>query len=214
MPVPWDTFVSFLLAVSVIVMSPGPDSMLIVRHSLSSGAKVGLATVAGVQVGLIGHNLLAVAGISVIIASSPVLFRIVAVLGAGYLGWLGLQSFRATNALGVGSDPVKVGVWRGFRDACVTNLLNPKVIVLFLALLPNFVDPERGNTASQLFTLTAGLIVINTLWQTPLALLGEVARAWLEKPSVQITINRCTGLVLLFFAGLMLYENFHGGLLP
>jgi len=207
MPVPWETFFGFLLAASVLVMSPGPDSMLIIRHSLSSGAKVGLATVAGVQFGLLGHNLLAVAGISMIIASSPLLFQTVAILGAGYLGWLGLQALSTRSTLGVGSDNHTVGPWKGFRDAFITNLLNPKVIVMFLALLPNFVDAKSPNVTAQLFTLTAGLIVINTIWQTPLALLGKVAREWLERPKVQTAINRTTGLILLLFAVLMVYEN-------
>jgi len=207
MPVPWETFFSFLLAASVLVMSPGPDSMLVIRHSLSSGIKVGLATVAGVQFGLLGHNLLAVAGISVIIASSPLLFQAVAILGAGYLGWLGFQALKTRSTLGVGSDRQAVTPWKGFRDAFITNLLNPKVIVMFLALLPNFVDAKSPNVTAQLFTLTAGLIVINTIWQTPLALLGKIAREWLERPNVQTAINRTTGLILLLFAVLMIYEN-------
>jgi len=211
MPVPWDIFISFLIAVSVLVMSPGPDSMLIIRHSLSSGTKVGLATVAGVQAGLVGHNLLAVAGISVIIASSPMMFRTVALLGAAYLGWLGIQSLRAQGAIGVGKDSHAVSPFKGFRDAFITNLLNPKVIVLFLALLPNFVDTAKDNVTAQLFMLTAGLVVINTIWQVPMALLGKVARDWLERPKVQQAINRTTGIILLLFAILMLYENIISG---
>lgn len=207
MPVEWNTMISFLVAVSVVVMSPGPDTMLILRHTLSSGTRVGLATVAGVQFGLLGHNLLAIVGISMIIVSSPLLFRCVAMVGALYLGWLGVGSLRAAATVGVGRDPERVSAGRGFRDAFFTNILNPKVIVLFLALLPNFVDTSRDNVATQLSVLTAGLIVINTLWQAPLALLGKVARDWLERPTVQRTVHRVAGIMLLLFAGFMLYEN-------
>jgi len=207
LPVEPSVLGTFLLTVAVIVMSPGPDSMLIIRHTLSSGTKVGLATVAGVQMGLLGHNLLAVLGISVLIASSPVMFKIVAVLGAGYLGWLGIESLRNTSALGVGKDHVQVSSRRAFRDAMITNLLNPKVIVLFLALFPNFVDSSKDNVPAQLFTLTMALMVINTVWQAPLALLGKVARDWLEQPKVQRWISGITGAVLLFFAAVMIYEH-------
>jgi homoserine/homoserine lactone efflux protein len=207
LPVETSVLWTFLLTVAVIVMSPGPDSMLIIRHTLSSGTRVGLATVAGVQMGLLGHNLLAVLGISVLIASSPVLFKTVAVVGAAYLGWLGIESLRNTGTLGVGKDQAKVSSKRAFRDAMITNILNPKVIVLFLALFPNFVDSSKDNVPAQLFTLTMALMVINTVWQAPLALLGKVARDWLERPKVQRWISGITGVVLLFFAAVMIYEH-------
>ena len=123
------------------------------------------------------------------------------------LGWLGIQSFRAQGALGVGKDNHTVSPFKGFSDALITNLLNPKVIVLFLALLPNFLDTTKSNVTAQLFMLTAGLIVINTVWQIPMALLGKLARDWLERPKVQRTINLTTGAILLVFSILMVYEN-------
>ncbi|MCW9034749.1 MAG: LysE family translocator [Rhodospirillales bacterium] len=207
LPIELSVLGSFVLTVAVIVMSPGPDSMLIIRHTLSSGTKVGLATVAGVQMGLIGHNLLAVLGISVLISSSPILFKTVALMGAAYLGWLGIESLRNTATIGVGSDRVEVSSRRAFVDAMITNLLNPKVIVLFLALFPNFVDTTKDNVPAQLFTLTMTLMIINTIWQTPLAFLGKIAKNWLEQPKVQRWISGITGAVLLFFAGIMIYEH-------
>jgi threonine/homoserine/homoserine lactone efflux protein len=93
MSIPVDpvTLGAFVLTVLAVVVSPGPDTVLILRYSLSSGHRVGLATVLGVQLGLLVHTALAVAGISLIIASSPLLFKAVALLGAAYLVWLGLQ---------------------------------------------------------------------------------------------------------------------------
>ncbi len=207
LPIDWSVLGTFALAAGAVVVSPGPDTVLIVRNTLTSGRDVGLATVVGVQLGLLGHTLLAVAGISVIIASSPFLFRIVAVAGAAYLGWIGLQSFQDRGPLSLGSGGTAVAASRGLRDAVLCNLLNPKVILLFLALFPNFIDTSRPDTAPQLLTLAATLIIINILWQAPLALAAQAVRRWLDRPRIQQAVSRGTGAVLIALAALMLYEN-------
>jgi len=208
LPIELPVLGAFIIASGAIVMSPGPDTILIIRYTLSSGQRVGFATVFGVQLGLLVHTALAVAGVSVIIASSPALFRMVAIAGAAYLGWLGIQGFRGGgSALSINGGGSVVGSAKACRDAILTNILNPKVIDLFLALFPNFVEPSRGNTTGQLITLAVTLIVINIFWQAPLAWAAERFRRWLGKPSVQLAVNRGTGLVLLAFATLMLYEH-------
>jgi len=198
---------AYMIAVSALVMTPGPDTILILRYTLSSGQRVGLATVAGVQLGLFVHTLLAVAGISLIIASSPVLFKSVALLGAGYLAWLGLQGFRDGGALSLNGVSKQVGPTKAIRDGTLCNLLNPKVILIFLALLPNFIDTSRDNVSAQLVTLGVTLILINTLWQAPLAWLAQAARQWLTSPKVNRILSRLTGGILLIFAALMIYDN-------
>jgi threonine/homoserine/homoserine lactone efflux protein len=200
----------FLVTVTAIIVSPGPDTMLIIRHALVSGRTVGFATLAGVQAGLVGHTLLAVFGVSVVIASSPLLFRGVAVAGAGYLAWLGIQCFRPTGALKVGGGGA-VSPAKGFRDAMVTNLLNPKVIMLYLALFPNFLDLEAGGITLQLLAMSAMLLAINTVWQGLLVAAADRARTWLTRPAVQTGVNRATGLVLITFACLMLWEHLLAG---
>ena len=99
MPVDPALFGAFIITASALVASPGPDTVLIIRYALSSGHRVGLAAVLGVQLGLLVHTALAVAGISVIIASSPVLFKGISLIGAGYLAWLGVQGFRGGGAI-------------------------------------------------------------------------------------------------------------------
>ncbi len=207
LPIDWTVLGTFALTVGAVVVSPGPDTLLIIRNTLTSGRDVGLATVAGVQLGLAVHTLLAVAGISAVIASSPFLFRLVAVAGALYLAWIGLQGFRDGGALTLGSGGPRVTRARGLRDAILCNVLNPKVILLFLALFPNFIDPARADVTAQLLTLAVTLVAINILWQAPLALAAQAVRRWLDSPGVQRMIARGTGAVLVGLAGLMLYEN-------
>lgn len=200
------TLLSFVLTAGAIVLSPGPDTVLILRHTLSSGRNCGLATVFGVQIGLIGHTLLAIFGISVLIASSPILFKLVAVCGAAYLMWIGIQGFRGST-LKFDAEGPKTSAKKAMVDAMICNLLNPKVIVLFLALLPNFVDPQKGSLTLQLIILAAVLITINVLWQAPMAFAGEVIRKQLQRPRVQKTVNGVTGTFLVFFAIMMLWEH-------
>ena len=170
MPVDPATLGAFVVAIAALVMSPGPDTILILRHTLGSGRGVGLAAVTGVQLGLMVHTGLAVTGISLIVASSPPLFKTLAVAGAAYLAWLGIQGFRDGGAVSLDAQAPPVGKARACREATLCNLLNPKVIVLFLALLPNFVDPGRGDMTAQLMTLAVALIAVNVLWQAPIVL--------------------------------------------
>ncbi len=207
MPIEPAVLGAYVLAVGALIVSPGPDTLLILRYAMTSGRRAGLAAVAGVQVGLLGHTALAVAGISLIIASSPVLFKSVAVAGALYLGWLGVQGFRRRDALGLGGGGGRVSPRRALGDAALCNLLNPKVILLFLALLPNFIEPDRGNVTAQLLFLAGVLIFINTCWQTPMAWAADSLRHWLDRPARQMAISRLTGSILLAFAALMIYEH-------
>jgi threonine/homoserine/homoserine lactone efflux protein len=196
----------FLLTVTAIIVSPGPDTMIIIRNSLVSGRNVGMATMAGTQGGILGHTLMAALGVSVVIASSPVLFRTVAFAGSAYLAFLGAQCFLVRGDLKMGKSGA-VSAAKGFRDAMITNLLNPKVIMMFLALFPNFLDLEAGNIPMQLLVMSAILLAINIVWQTMLVVAADRARLWLTRPSVQRGVNYATGVVLLTFSGLMIWEH-------
>jgi len=208
LPIDTPTLFAFILTASVIVLTPGPDTLIILRNAISSGPRVGLVTVAGVQFGLVGHTALAVLGISVLIASTPWLFKAVALAGAAYIGWMGVQSFMPHGLLHVGASgkPAVRGI-KAFRDATLCNLLNPKVILLFLALFPNFVDRTRDDVPAQLITLSLTLIILNTLWQTPIAMAAEPVRRWLKNPRIYKTVMYSTGTLLIIVAVMMIVEN-------
>ncbi|MFB3134534.1 MAG: LysE family translocator [Rhodospirillales bacterium] len=207
MPVEPATLGAFVIAVAAVVVSPGPDTMVILRYALASGRRAGFAAVAGVQLGLMVHTVLAVLGVSLIIASSPVLFKLVAVAGAAYLAWLGVLGFRGAAAFRADGGRPSSDLARACRDAVLTNLLNPKVILLFLALFPNFVDAGRDDVAAQLVTLAVVLVVVNVIWQAPLAWAAESIGRWLGHPGVGRWVSRITGGVLLAFAALLLYQH-------
>jgi len=197
----------FAVAVLAVVMSPGPDTVLILRHTLASGQKAGLAAVAGVQIGLLGHTLLAVTGISLLVAASPSLFRGVALVGALYLGWLGFQALRGDGALNLATGARPATAAKALREAVLCNLLNPKVILLFLALFPNFIETGRDDVTQQLLALAATLIVVNTLWQMPLALAAGVIGRWLGRDQVRRGVSMLSGAIFLVFAIALVYEH-------
>lgn len=197
----------FIVAAVAIIVSPGPDTIVILRHALTGGRGTGLAAVSGVQLGLLFHTALTVAGISLLIASSPVLFRGLTVIGAVYLAWLGIQSLRGVGGLVVETGAAPAGAARACREAALCNILNPKVILWYLALLPNFVNPEAGDVTAQLIVLSALMIAINVLWQAPMALAADGVRRWLGRPEAMRAINRVSGVILLGMAALMLAQH-------
>jgi threonine/homoserine/homoserine lactone efflux protein len=206
-PLDWPHLLGFTLTAGAIVLSPGPDTILILRNSFAGGRRIALFTVAGVQVGLLIHTLAATLGLSLLLAQWPLGFKIIAICGAAYLGWLGIQTLRGgVLTMSAGQPGLKLHAWGGLRDAAFTNLLNPKVIVLFLALMPQFVVLERGQVALQMLLLSAWLVAMNILWQVPLALLADTMRRFLLLPAAQTALNWIAGAILLFFAGLLLWE--------
>lgn len=208
MPVELTTLVAFVVTILALVLSVGPDTLLIIRYTMSSGSRTGAATVMGVQLGLFTHTALAALGISLVIASSTIAFKSIAVLGAAYLAWLGIQGFRSglINVQAMAGGRV-VGPFVGMRDALLTNLFNPKVIVLFLALMPNFVDPTRGRIWPQLVTLSVALFAVNVIWQMGIMLVADRARVWLGRPAVQRAVSWSTSAVLFVFAGGLLIDH-------
>ena len=200
-----------LLTAAAIVVSPGPDTTLIVRHTLTSGLPAGMGAVVGTNIGLLGHTVATVLGLSLIIAASKTALAVIAIVGAAYLAYLGWQAFRAgvvsfSDATASVGAPY-VSAKRALRDGLISNLFNPKIILLFLSLMPQFVRPEAGSVPRQLAIMGALLIAMSIAWQVPLALAAESVRGWLARPAVQRGINWATGAVLLGFAALMLYDH-------
>ncbi|SDU07767.1 LysE family translocator [Stappia sp. ES.058] len=145
--------VTYALIVLGFVFIPGPATLLTVARATTSGTKVGIATGAGITAGDFLHTIMAVIGISAIIAASAMLFTIVKYLGAAYLVYLGLKAIFAKTSVGPGQGRLPVTASRAFRQAIVAEVLNPKTALFFLAFLPQFVAPEKGFVVMQLAIL-------------------------------------------------------------
>lgn len=207
LPVEPTLLAAFALTALAIVVSPGPDTLLILRYALGAGPAAGLAAVAGVQLGLLIHTALAAAGLSVVIAASPWLLSTVGLVGAGYLAWLGVSSLGGADPLALAATAPPRSIGRAVRAAALTNLLNPKVIVLFVALYPNFITLDRAPVPAQLALLSGVLIAINVSWQAGLALAVDAARRLLLRPGAQRALRVGSGAALLIFALVLLAER-------
>lgn len=155
----WTTLITYIAIVLGFVFIPGPATLLTVARATSSGTRVGIATGAGIAAGDIIHTVMAIVGISAIIAASATLFSIVKYLGAAYLLYLGIQAILSkTSADPAAASALPITAQKAFRQAVLAEVLNPKTALFFLAFLPQFVRPGNGPVALQLTIL--GIIFV------------------------------------------------------
>ncbi|MEL6977676.1 MAG: LysE family translocator [Pseudomonadota bacterium] len=151
--------IAYVAIVLGFVFIPGPATLLTIARASTSGTRVGVATGAGIAVGDLVHTLMAIIGISALIAASAVAFAIVKYVGAAYLFYLGVKAIleRAPADPSSGGGP-RVTARRAFQQAVAAEVLNPKTALFFLAFLPQFVQPAAGSVALQLAVF--GLIFV------------------------------------------------------
>ena len=153
----------FVIAGLVLNFTPGPDLLYITARSLGQGWRAGAASAFGIAAGCLVHTAAAALGISVLLRASPVAYDVLRLAGAAYLVFLGVQALRQkAPAAAVASLPA-VSMRRVFWQGFVTNVLNPKVALFFLAFLPQFADPARGAFELQVLILGA-IFIFNGLW--------------------------------------------------
>ncbi len=190
---------AFLLAAVLITATPGPDNLMVLGMGMSRGRAQGIAFGLGCALGCLSHTLLAVVGVSALIAASPWAFTALKWAGGAYLVWLGVQALRSTGgarvqAGGASADSLRALFFKGM----LANAINPKVVLFFLSFLPQFVVPAQGGVGLQLgllgllFTVQAALLF---------GLLGYFAGAiggWLNRrPRAGLWLDRVAGAVFV-----------------
>jgi threonine/homoserine/homoserine lactone efflux protein len=188
--------VGFLTAAIVLVLVPGPNTMIILAQSVGGGRGAGLATVAGVELGTLTHTLAAALGLSALLAASALAFTVVKFAGAAYLMIIGVRAFTQAAQQIAGATQLTKLV--AFRRALLTNLLNPKSALFFLAFLPQFVRPERGHVFLQFVALGAIVSGVGIVIGAALALTAGSVAQWLQRHTAfQRWQNRFVGAVLI-----------------
>ncbi|MGX7872084.1 LysE family translocator [Mesorhizobium sp. ORM6] len=147
------TLMAYIAVVLGFVFIPGPATLLTIARATSSGTKVGIATGTGIAAGDMFHTAMAMVGISAIIATSATLFSIVKYIGAAYLIYLGIRAIIEKSPANPTAGAVAISAGKAFRQAVLTEVLNPKTALFFLAFLPQFVRPENGSVMLQLAVL-------------------------------------------------------------
>ncbi|WP_114859012.1 LysE family translocator [Azospirillum brasilense] len=200
----------YLVAALVLTVAPGPDSLLVLSRSVMNGRNAGVVATAGITLGNLIHALLAAAGISALVAASPALFDVLRYAGGAYLGWIGGRALWSALRTGFGrrggeeaptAKPESAPAHRVFLQALLTNLLNPKVILFYLAFVPQFVAPALGHVALQIFLLGSILGVIGGLYLLGVAALSAgAARRALSNARVRAVLDGVAGVLFLGFA--------------
>jgi threonine/homoserine/homoserine lactone efflux protein len=185
-----------------LVLTPGPNMIYLVSRSVTQGRRAGLISLLGVAAGFAVYLAAATAGIATLFALVPSLYTTIKLAGAGYLLWLAWQTVRpgGRSAFSPRSLPLD-GPRRLFAMGLLTNLLNPKIAILYVSLLPQFVDPERGHVAAQTLLLGLTQITIALTMNAAIVLTaGSVAGFLARNPGWLRAQRLVTGTVLAGFA--------------
>ncbi|HYE53563.1 MAG TPA: LysE family translocator [Chitinophagaceae bacterium] len=194
-----NNFWVFALAALMLNLTPGNDMIYVATRSTGQGVKAGIVSALGITAGCMGHIFAAVIGLSAILAKSALAFDIIKYLGAAYLVYLGIKSLLSKRkSFTVQADTAKHSYKKIFWQGVITNMLNPKVALLFLAFLPQFINVDNGAAHWQILFLgtwfnTSGLLV-NVL----IALLFGKIGGWLSNsPRFVQWQERITGVMLI-----------------
>jgi threonine/homoserine/homoserine lactone efflux protein len=177
----WTEITTYILVVALLFLVPGPAVLLTLARSISGGPRAGIATGFGIAAGDAVHTLMAVVGLSAILMTSALAFDIVKYCGAAYLVYLGIRAFLERTG---GFDLPNVKPLSGavvFRQAFLTEILNPKTALFFLSFLPQFIDPARGAVSVQLLVLGAIFVVMSMAYTSLLALAAGSFAAFLKR---------------------------------
>ncbi|WP_432703193.1 LysE family translocator [Lysinibacillus sphaericus] len=193
----------FTAVVLMIVMVPGVDSLLVLKNTIVHGKKAGFFTMVGIVLALIVWTTLAVLGLATIISKSMVVFLVIKYAGAAYLIYLGIQSWRARaqNMMLQEEVTIKENGEKNMPLSCMTqgittDLLNPKTLLLYVTLMPQFIQPNF-NINAQLIVLAGILIALSIVWLGIVILVMNVIRKWFMKQTVQAMFNKITGVMLV-----------------
>jgi threonine/homoserine/homoserine lactone efflux protein len=186
---------AFTLAAVLIIVMPGPDTLIVIRNMLRGGRRRGAATAVGVLTGLAGWAGAAALGISALLRASHVGYDLLRIAGAAYLIWLGVQTIRSHSTV---RPPARGITGTGFPAGLVSNLLNPKVGVFFVTFLPAFV-PRGANVGLTSLILGAEFVVLTGVYFALLLALATRVAQWMNTPRVKRRVETVTGTVLVAF---------------
>lgn len=192
--------VSFLLVVLLGAMSPGPDFVVVTRTSLSGGRRAGMAAGLGIALGVFTWVVAIALGVAALLTASAIAFTVIKMIGAAYLVFLGAKAWLAVRRGEYRDQRVELGpkavtTWAAFRQGLLTNLLNPKVAVFYLALLPQFLPADAA--ATQTLELAVISLAATGLWFVTLAVVIGALRRFFGSGKVRRALDAVMGTLLV-----------------
>ena len=198
----------FIVTSIILIITPGQDMILVMSRSISQGWKAGVATAAGVSVGLLCHTVLATFGLGALLRTSEILFTAMKLAGAVYLFYLGIRLIRNSHTgLNINDLPSN-SLRKVFLQGTISNISNPKIAIFYFAYLPQFVPSGIENPTTQLFLLGGAFALLTFFIKGPIGYGAGVLSNWLRsRPSVIGWINRTSGVVLIGLGVRLAFER-------
>ena len=184
---------AFAVMSLIVTVTPGPDSLLVLRSSLLGGRRTGARVAGGATAGSLAWGICSAAGLTAVLAASAQAYRAIQLAGACYLIFLGIRGWRATGGHPSSSRPQRRP---GFRTGLLSNLLNPKVGLFFLAIMPQLIPHHAPVTRYALAFAVTDMVIAGT-WLTIVAWISDKAGTLLRRPRVRAALDRATGTVLI-----------------
>ncbi len=204
-----ENFITFLVTAFIFTITPGIDTLFVLNKSISQGKKSGIHATLGINLGILIHTLFAALGFTVLMAKSVYAFMIIKYLGALYLLYMGIISLKTQQSLiAVESElkPVKKqknDFWSGF----ITNLLNPKVALFFLALFPQFINPNALENPIPFMLLGLSFAAIGVVWYLSLTFFaGQFSEQFKRHPKAGVRLNQISGFIFILMALLITFN--------
>ena len=202
------TLLAFILASFIIIVIPGPSVLFVIGRSLTLGRRAGLLSVIGNEAGVVPVVFAVAFGLGAIVEASIVLFTIIKIVGAGYLAFLGIQAIRHRKdnlAKATESTPRATSPGRVFLQGFVVGLTNPKSLVFFIAVLPQFVNRSAGNIQWQFVLFGLIFVFIALVSDAVWALLAGTARTWFAtNPKRMSRLSAVGGGMMIGLSGVLL----------
>lgn len=194
-----ENYWGFVAAGVLLNLTPGADTVYILMRSIAQGRRAGILSALGISAGILVHILLVSFGLAQVVAHSPLLFSALKYGGALYLLYLGVKMWRTPPLVWDNHAAEAAGSGRSlFTQGLLTNLLNPKIVLFFLTLLPQFVSPQAASSAVPFLVLGLTFLCTGLLWCLLLAVSGAPFGRLLRRfPPLERWMNRISGTVFI-----------------
>ncbi|GCE07223.1 LysE family translocator [Dictyobacter aurantiacus] len=170
----------FLMAAWALNIAPGPDMLYVIARSAGQGQRAGFVSALGIAVGSLIQTCIVALGLASILAAVPLAYNLVKFVGAAYLVYLGVRTLLSRQHSLIAPQVERMGLWRVFAQGVITNVLNPKVALFFLAFLPQFTSPAHGSVPLQIIILGTIFNISGTVVNFIVALFASVLGRWLK----------------------------------
>ncbi|TYB80230.1 LysE family translocator [Bizionia saleffrena] len=195
-----ENFMTFIITALFFVMTPGIDTIFVLNKSIGQGKKAGVYSTLGINTGILVHTLFAALGLSIIVAKSAMAFSIIKYIGAAYLIILGISSLFSKKGMvkTVAADQKMNTGRENFISGLITNTLNPKVALFFLAFFPQFISPAQLESALPFIILGVTFAIIGVAWYLILTFFaGTFSKKIMQNPKADYWMNKCTGIIFI-----------------